>query len=262
MILETIVRNAPLFLLIFARTYTLLAIAPMTSSAGVPIIARIGLAFFSSFVVFPQVAAAGYPVAADTLSFMLLMVGEILLGALTALMLVIVFSIFQMAGQLFSLQMGFGASQVFDPLAQVEMPIVGQFLNLMAMMVFLTTGGFQRIFLSGLSGTFGAINAWTIASMRADWFTVVSGSLARLFAFSAMLSMPILGTLFLLSVTMGLLSKAAPQMNLLMLGFPVAILVAFTVILLTIPFLIGSFDRVIDAAFNEIGRMLAVGGTQ
>ena len=47
-----------------------------------------------------------------------------------------IFAVFQAAGQFFSLQMGFGASEVFDPLAQIEVPLMGQFLNLVGMLVF------------------------------------------------------------------------------------------------------------------------------
>jgi flagellar biosynthetic protein FliR len=56
---------------------------------------------------------------------------------------------------------------------------------------------------------------------------------------------------------MGLLAKAAPQMNLLMLGFPIAISVAFVVILLITPLLVNTFSKIIDGGFNTILRVFA-----
>lgn len=262
MVLEAIARNAPLFFLIFVRIYALLRVAPITSSESIPGIARVALTFFTSFAVFPRLIAAGYPVPDQLLSYIVLAVGEMLIGILTALFLVIMFSVFQLAGQFFSLQMGFGASQVFDPLAQIEIPLVGQFLNLVAMMVFIISGGLQRIFLHGVLGSFEAMRATDIAMVRGDLFAVVGGSLGQLFEQAMILAFPILGTLFLLQVTMGLFGKAAPQMNLLMLGFPMAIGLAFIVILLILPFLVEAFEMIIDQTFDSIRLVFSQrGGT-
>lgn len=251
--LERIVFAAPVFLLIFARIFALVRTAPLLSSGSFPSVARVALAFFASFAIFPSVVATGYPIPATVAGYILLMVGEVLIGLISALFLVILFAVFQLAGQFFSLQMGFGASQVFDPMAQVQIPIVGQFLNLIAMMVFIVSSGVQRIFLHAVQGSFAAMTAYDIASRRGDMFTVVSASLGALFTQSLVLSLPILGILFLLSVTMGLFGKAAPQMNLLLLGFPMAIGIAFLSLLFALPFLVEAFEVVIEFAFSRIG---------
>lgn len=252
MVLETLARNAPLFLLVFVRIYALLRVAPITSSASIPGIARVGITFFTAFAVLPRVIATGYPIPPTVLGFILLAVGEILIGIITALFLVVMFAVFQLAGQFFSLQMGFGASQVFDPLAQIQIPLVGQFLNMIALMVFVMSTGLQRIFLHGVLGSFVAMRATDLAAARGDLFTMVSGSLGGLFQQSLTLAFPILGTLFLLQITMGLFGKAAPQMNLLMLGFPAAIGLAFLIIFLILPFLVEAFEGIIDNAFYQM----------
>ncbi|POR04709.1 flagellar biosynthetic protein FliR [Alkalispirochaeta sphaeroplastigenens] len=257
MVLDGIVRNAPLFLLVFVRVYALLKVSPITSSEAIPGLARSAVAFFTAFAVLPSVIAGGYPLPERGLDFILLGVGEMLIGILTGMFLVLLFSVFQLAGQFFSLQMGFGASQVFDPLAQIEIPLVGQFLNMIAMMIFIISGGMQRIFLQGVLGTFGAMTAPDLATAGADVLPLVTGSLGRLFEQSLVLSFPILGTLFLLQVTMGLFGKAAPQMNLLMLGFPMAIALAFLLIFLTMPFLVEAFEIVIDGAFDQIDMLFS-----
>jgi flagellar biosynthetic protein FliR len=96
-------------------------------------------------------------------------------------------------------------------------------------------------------------------SQRDYIFRLFIGSLGKLFEQALIISLPILGTLFLVSITMGLLAKAAPQMNLLMMGFPVAIGVAFLILFLALPFLMEAFGKIIDASFYKllelIGRM-------
>ena len=89
---------------------------------------------------------------------------------------------------------------------------------------------------------------------------MVSG-LGRLLGQALVIAFPILGTLMLVYVTMGLLAKAAPQMNLLLLGFPIAISAAFLMLFLTLPFLMEAFSRVIDASFEGIMDLAArIGG--
>jgi flagellar biosynthetic protein FliR len=234
-------------------------VAPITSAESIPGIARVAITFFTAFAVFPAVSTAGYPIPPTVLGFVLLAVGEALIGIITALFLVIMFAVFQLAGQFFSLQMGFGASQVFDPMAQIQIPLVGQFLNMVAMMVFVMSSGLQKIFIYGVMGSFSAMQAGDIAGARGDLFTLVATSLGGLFQQSLVLAFPILGTLFLLQITMGLFGKAAPQMNLLMLGFPAAIGIAFLVIFLILPFLVEAFDGIIEHAFYQIETMFSGG---
>jgi flagellar biosynthetic protein FliR len=230
--------------------------APLLSSESVPQIAKIGLAFFASFLVFPWVMAAGYPIPEFGLEYVLLAVGEALIGIVIGFFLMLIYSAFQLAGQFYSLQMGFGASEVFDPLAQIEIPIMGQFLNLIGMLIFLIMGGFQKIFLTGVYRSFQAARAVDLVLHRNDILRMVLSSMARLFEQSLVISFPILGILFLVSVTTGLLGKAAPQMNLLTLGFPISIGTAFFILLLSLPVLAEVFSGVIDYSFSELLRLL------
>ncbi len=70
------------------------------------------------------------------------------------------------------------------------------------------------------------------------------------------MAFPIFGTLFLVSITTGLLAKAAPQMNLLMLGFPMAILVAFFILIMVVPILMNTFGAILDNSFGILQGLL------
>ena len=232
-------------------------VAPLLSSAAIPQLGKIGLSLFLAVAAFPMVLEAGYQLPEDPVHYFLLILGEALIGLMIGFMLVLVFAIFQMAGQFFSLQMGFGASQVFDPMAQIQIPLLGQFLNIVAMLVFLSLAGFHKFVLVGVYRSFQALRAVDLVLGRDALFDMFLGSLGRLFQAALTVSFPILGTLFLVSVSMGLLAKAAPQMNILMMGFPVAIGVAFLIIFISIPYLMEAFGHLIDDAFE---RMLSIYG--
>lgn len=253
---NVLLQNLELFILVFVRIFALISIAPLLSSAGIPGIAKVGLALFTGIVVFPWVAEQGYLIPQSGFSYAMVMVGEIVIGLILGFMLTVIYSAFLLSGQLYSMQMGFGASMVYDPLAQIQIPLMGQFINLMAMLIFVVVGGFQKIFLMGILRSFETIKAIDLLVIREPLLKLILRSMTILFEQALIIAFPILGVLLLISVSMGLLAKAAPQMNLLMLGFPIKITMAFFMLFLALPFITEAFNRVIDSSFFELINFL------
>jgi flagellar biosynthetic protein FliR len=254
--LESMFSQSQLFFLAFARILALFETAPLLSAEAIPQPAKIGFALFVTSAVMPLMVQLGYSIPQNAGAYIMLLAGEVLIGIIMGFFLNLVYSAFSMAGELFSLQLGFGASEVFDPLAQVEIPLIGQFMNTIAMLVFIFIGGFQNIFLTGVLRSFSVLKAIDLVQKKDMIFPVFIKSLAQLFEQALILSLPILGTLFLVSIGMGLLSKAAPQMNLLLMGFPVSIVVAFFVMFLIMPFLCEAFASIINGSFDYLLHFL------
>ena len=254
MFLENFAQNAQLYLLIFSRIFALLSIAPITSSSGIPSAARAALALFTTIIVFPMVYESGYIIPETGLMYGALIIGEVAIGILTGFFLQLVYAIFVMVGQFFSLQIGFSASVIFDPVEQEEIPIIGQFFNYFAMFIFLAANGFYKLFYIGVYRSFESLNAYTFLLQREHIYSMIFSAIGMLFQQALIISMPILGSLFLVSVSMGLLAKAAPQMNLLMMGFPLAIGIAFFIILFSVPFLVTAFSSLIDESFYRVAE--------
>ena len=251
-----LIDEALLFFLVFARVAALLRTSPLTSSSAIPPIARGALSFFAAIIFYYYVGDSYGELPDIGLGYALALIAEIALGIIMGLFLQIIFAIFQTAGQLFSFQMGFGASQVFDPMAQVQIPLIGQFLNLLGIGVFLSVGGMVRIFVIGLAGSFSVMKGTDFLTAGPFLEDTLIKSLGGLFEQSLILAFPILSTLILISVTMGLLAKAAPQMNLLMVGFPIQIAVGFTIMLIAAPFIAEKMSNLIDMGFNVIESYL------
>jgi flagellar biosynthetic protein FliR len=266
--LNELLRRAPVFLLIAARALAIIETAPLLSSDAIPQTAKIALAGLAAFAVLP--GSAAYPLLRvdpaalnpQGLYFFLLLIGEAVIGIITGFFITIVFAAFSTAGQFFSLQMGFGASDTFDPLSQIENPLMGQYLNLVAMLVFLVSGGFQELFLGGFWRSIQSINIMDLASGRDHVVGMLLAGLSRLFLDAIIISMPILGTQFLTSLATGLISKAAPQINILSEGFPISITVAFLLILTCLPYMAEAFSRVIAAGFKSFQDLYIRLGTQ
>jgi len=284
-VLMNILTFGPVFLLIAARAFAMIQTAPILSSEAVPQTAKIALAGLAAFAVLPTAEiylAANSPngivtLPGGTLSdlryetfsfrFLLLLIGEGIIGIIMGFYLTVIFAAFSTAGQFFSLQMGFGASETFDPVAQVENPLMGQYFNLVSMLIFVTIGGFHQLFLGGFWRSVQSLNIMSLIDGREHLVGMFAAGLSRLFIDAIVISLPILGTLLLTSLTTGLISKAAPQVNILSEGFPISITTAFLLIFASLPFMIEAFTRVIDSGFRniealyiQIGRQITEGG--
>jgi flagellar biosynthetic protein FliR len=289
-ILHNILTFGPVFLLIATRAFAMIETAPLLSTDAVPMVAKLALAGFTAFAVLPTAGVfsaeaagiigvtgagavsvpgeGGLIFMSDmryepfTLRFLFLLIGEGIIGIILGFYLTIIFAVFSTAGQFFSLQMGFGASETFDPLAQVENPLMGQYLNLVSMLVFLAIGGFRELFLGGFWRSVQSLSVIMLIQGKDPVINLMVTGLSRLFMDAIIIALPILGTLFLTSLATGLISKAAPQINILSEGFPISITTAFILIFASLPFMTEAFARIIDAGFANIQSLYAQIGRQ
>ena len=263
--IDRVLLNAPIFLLLFVRCFAMLMTLPLFSTSSVPRVAKIALAGYMAFFVFGSVNLDVYlPFLKDdgtfSIQYLFLVIGEGLIGVILGFYISIIFAAFSTAGQFTAFQMGFSASEVYDALSQVENPLLGQFLNLVAMLVFMQNRWFQKLFLGGLVTSFDSINAISLVNGREHFVNFVLQGLTRLFADALVIALPIMGTLLLISVCTGLLSKAAPQMNLLSEGFPIMILLAFTLIMFLIPAMCDFFVRSFNQGFSDLEKLFYLFG--
>lgn len=263
--LDSILLKAPYFLLVYARCFTMIITLPLFSMRSVPRVAKLALSFYMAFMMFSGVDFSVYESVvtenqAFSVQYLLLVLGEGLIGVIMGFFIQIIFAAFSTAGQLFAFQMGFSAASAYDALSQVENPLMGQYLNFIAMLVFLQNRWFQKIFISGLMGSFKALSAYSIATGTESVARFMMKGLTNLFADALIIALPVMGTLLLVSMATGLLSKAAPQMNLLSEGFPVMILLAFFLILNMLPAMSDFFTRSFNQGLKDLTDLFATLG--
>ncbi len=249
---EQLIQNGQTALLVFARIMALFMVAPFFSSSAFPGYARVILAFFTASACYSLV---NFTIPPNGIEFAMMILLEVLIGIVMGMIMQIVFVVFQVAGQMFSVQMGFGASSTYDPLSQVEMPLIGQFFNLLGMYLFVVVGGMRNLFLKGVYDSFKVMTGADILAHPDFLSLFFTGALAGIFKQAVIIAFPVMGTLFLVSLTTGLLAKAAPNMNLLMLGFPIQIGLGFLMLYLASPFIISRMSTVFDWGFDLIHRL-------
>ncbi len=266
--IDELVKNIPVFTIVAVRCFALLMAMPLFSMRSVSTVAKISLAGFMAYLIFPQIDFSGYSEFVrmenvSTMGFVMLLAGEALIGIITGFYISIIFSAFSTAGQFFAFQMGFSASEVYDSLSQVENPLMGQYLNLIAMLIFLQNKWAMLLFSKGLVASFKTLNAWSLINGGDYLVHFLMRSLSHLFSDALIIALPIMGTLLLITVSTGILSKAAPQMNLLSEGFPIMMLTTFFILTALMPNMIDFFDRAFSGGFAQLEQLfLNLGGKQ
>ena len=258
--LDSILQKAPVYLLVFVRCFALIMTLPMFSMRSASRVAKVAIAGYMAFFIYGSIDASLYaPYIKDdgafSMIYVLLLGGEALIGIIMGFFISIIFAAFSAAGQFLAFQMGLSAASSYDALSQVENPLMGQFFNLVAMLVFMQTHWFQKLFLGGLVTSFSSLSALSIATSNEKLARFMISGLTGLFSDALVIALPVMGTLFLITVCTGLLTKAAPQMNLLSEGFPIMILVAFTIIALAMPSIIDFFVRSFNKGFSDLENL-------
>ncbi|MCL2025967.1 MAG: flagellar type III secretion system protein FliR [Leptospirales bacterium] len=252
------VYNFQVFLLILVRMNSMFMVAPFFSSEIIPFRLKALLSFFIALIIFPVVTAQGYSIAIsdNTGVYYLMILREICIGLYIGFLVSVVFAAFQLAGQFFAVQIGFGINEVLDPLSQISVPLIGQMKNLIALLVLLAMNGHHFMI--------GAVYRSYELVPLIDMERAADGKLLEymLYAFSGMfvvamkIALPVVGAIFLVSVSLGLLAKAAPQMNIMMMGFPFKIMVAFGILLISSPLIIRVMWVSLERTFSFISKVI------
>ncbi|MBE7439922.1 MAG: flagellar biosynthetic protein FliR [Spirochaetales bacterium] len=256
-----------LFALIMARVTGLLFTMPVLSAESVPYRVRTGLAFFLSIAMFPVTASYLPAPAATPLGMGLLVIGQAMMGIITGLLMQMVFAAFQIAGEIFSIQVGLSFSEVLDPQSQVSIPILGTLKNLVGILLFVSVPfTMDGIYTTAMLHSFRAL----VHSFKAVAFFNVDagisgGVLAELdqafgilFITALKIAIPLMGILFLSSLALGILGRAAPQMNLMVMGIQVNILTGIILLVVLMPVMVPLMLDAFQVFYGELGEMLRI----
>ncbi len=238
------------------RINAMIVIAPLYSSDVIPYRLKAIFTFFVSLILFPLVAAKGFSIPGNMGEYALLIFGNAAIGLYLGFLVSVIFAAFQLSGQYFAVQIGFGINEVLDPLGQISVPLVGQFKNLMGLLVFLAING-HHMMLAAISRSFELAPLISFHREAAGGLLkYLAYTFSGMFVVALKISLPVVGTVFLVTVTLGVLAKAAPQMNIMMLGFPFKIVVSFIVLLLSAPLVIRIMQVSLERTFSFLSNVL------
>jgi len=235
----------------FFRIAGLLMTAPIIGTQSVPLRIRLGIAIAVTWVIVPVIPA---PPMIDPLSFdgVLTTLQQVLIGVALGLTVRVVFVVLEMAGQAIGQLMGLMLASMVDPQNGNQVPIIGQFYLLLATLLFLAVDG-HLLMIAALAESFhwlpvgsGGIQPDRLMDL-VNWAGVVLAT-AVLIALPAMVSMLVVNLGF------GIMTRAAPQLNIFAVGFPVMIIIGVIVIMLSLEGFAPHMIRI----FNDAIAMMPV----
>jgi flagellar biosynthetic protein FliR len=186
---------------------------------------------------------------------MLVVSGEFLLGLIFGFVSQLILYAVQMAGHLLDMQIGFGIVNVFDPQFGQQIPLIGNFKYIMALLLFLVTNG-HHMLITALFASFKLIPVTGVvfhASLAEFIVDLVSG----IFTIAFKISLPVLVAILLTDVALGILARTMPQMNIFIVGVPGKILVGIFTLSLAFPFYIAFLEVGFNGMYQSIYHLLA-----
>lgn len=231
----------------YLRIFGLMISDPFFSGRAIPVRVRIGLSILLALLVGSGLQDLP-TVSVVSPEGMLIAIKEILIGAAIGFVVRILFSCLEMAGHLAGLQMGLGFATFYDPQHSTNVPIVAQLLSMMMLLVFLAFNG-HLIVLRALFESYAQLPI-SATPLGATGFRLLVDFGEIIFRAGLMLSLPVLAALLVTNLAIGVMTRAAPQLNVFAIGFPITLAIGTVALYLLLPFLLPH----IDAMLGEMTR--------
>ncbi len=228
------------YLLAMVRATAWVHVCPPFGQRAIPRQVKVGFAAALALALGPKLAGQNVPMeTAPLVTSALLQVGAGLAMGFIALML---FSALQAAGNIIDMVSGFTMAQLFDPLSSAPASAFGRFYNLLAVTLLFAIDG-HLMLVRGFLSSFDAaplteININAVAKL-------MSADLSVFFLAAVQTAAPLMAALFLTEITLGLLARAAPHLNIFLLGLPIKLLLTLSLAGLAIPLLPGTVSSLL-----------------
>lgn len=240
------------FLYVLLRIGALLLALSFFQSRAVPSVFKVGFVVGVSLLVVPLLPPPAVSTAPGPLALGLLASKEVLVGAAIGLAIRTLFAGLQLAGQLAGFQMGMAIANVMDPQTSAQVPLLGQFLDLVGLLTFLILDVHHHV-IRAVVRSFEIIPAGGL-QLSAPLSRHLVDMTGAIFTIALQVGAPVIVALLLVSVALGLVARTVPQMNIFIVAMPVKIVIGLLFLGVSLPYLAGYLHRL----FGSLGTHLPV----
>lgn len=222
------------FFFVLVRVAAILFVIPFFESRNVPVLVKVGLAVSVTWLLLPRINIVPPNQLSTPVTFVLGMASEIAIGMIIGFVVHLLFAGVQLAGQIAGFQMGFAIANVVDPASSLQIPMLAQFLNVFAMMIFLSLD-IHYYFIQALVDGFELIPIWG-AHFTPNLFEFMMKTAASTFVIGVQLGAPVMVALLLTSVALGLIARTVPQMQIFIVAMPLKIILGLIFLGISLPY--------------------------
>jgi flagellar biosynthetic protein FliR len=243
------------FVFVLLRTLAIVMVLPLWSGqipGGFRIVAAVWLSVLFSFVVPPS----ALPALSNPQAVIVGAALEFCTGALIGFFMRVLLAAITLGGQLVGFQMGLAIANVIDPATSARYSMIAQWMNLLALFVFLEMNG-HLMGVRFVARSFEWIPPFAANLHASIFYDMVAEGGGEMFRLAFRLAWPISLTLLMVYLSLGLLARAAPQINMLMVGFPITISTGLIMFALSATSFTSYMERVFLDGFHTAERILA-----
>lgn len=242
-----------LFIFPLTRILALLATAPVFNNAALPMNIRLAAGLAISFALATALPASP-PIPAGSWLGLAVIGEQLLIGVMMGFALRITFVALDVAGEMIGLQMGLSFATFFDPGSSGVTSVMAEFLGLLTALIFLAMNG-HLLTLAVLAESFVLLPVST-TPFRAEALSSLLTASAMMFSLGVMLALPLIAALLVTNISLGVLSRVAPALNLFAVGFPVTLALGFIVLLLSLPYIGAAMEGMFSRGFATMEMLL------
>ena len=237
------------------RIGALVVATPIFNSRQLPLLVKAGLVLMLTLVIMPVIPPSPV-VGVFTADALQMAMQQILIGLMIGFVLQMAFGALVFAGQVIAFSMGLGFASLVDPQNGVLVPVISQFYMILAIILFLSLDA-HLILIEMLARSFHTFPVALDGVSRNHLFEIVGWG-SRMFSSGVLMALPIVAALLLVNLGMGIITRAAPQLNIFAVGFPLTILLGMLLMWSTLPNVLNNFSELLNEALFMIEQMLEI----
>lgn len=238
----------------FIRISGLFMIMPVLGSSQIPARVRIGLALLITLVIAPSMDQMPVvdPLSLDSIAIVL---QQLIIGVAMGLLVLMAFNAVTVAGESIAITMGLGFALMNDPQNGAQVPVVSQFYLVLATLLFLSLDAHHAILIL-LHNSFTLLPVGAALPSDSIWQLLVWAS--TIFYGALALAIPALAAMLTVNITIGIITRAAPQLNIFSVGFPITMTVGFFAIMLSLDTFQFTFENLLNIVQESIAQLFSI----
>ena len=243
------------------RILGLIMVAPVFGHRSVPARVKIGLGIFIALIISPTLPPMPN-VGLGSWHGLFILIQQLLIGMAIGFIMRVVFAAIEAAGEIVGLQMGLGFASFFDPQSAGQTLVLARFFNILAILVFLAVNA-HLLLLGVLVDSFQSLPVSTQPLSAAGFFNVAAFG-STVFAVGLQLALPLIAILLMTNLSLGILTRSAPQLNIFAIGFPITLGVGLIALDITLPYFAPQLEHLFQnglKASTMVIQTLRPGGT-
>lgn len=237
------------FIYPLTRILGLLTTAPPFSNVAMPTRIRLIAGLAIALALVPALPAPP-PISPASGAGLLILAQQMLIGLTMGFVMRLTIAAVDFAGEFIGLQIGLGFATFYDPDSASQTPVISNFLSLLATLVLLSINGHLMI-LATLAQSFQALPVGGTSIAPGTWLNMAHAGVI-IFASGLLLSLPVVCAMLIVNIAMGVLTRAAPQLNLFAVGFPITLTGGFIVLILCLSYLSGPITQLFEHGLQSM----------